>query len=57
MAASKRRSSWWGDALLLAVSMLVSLAVAAYAAGGRQAMLDYGQREGGAALLLTRQMR
>ena len=32
-------------------------AVAAYAAGGRQAMLDYGQREGGAALLLTRQMR
>ncbi len=28
MAASKRRSSWWGDALLLAVSMLVSLAVA-----------------------------
>ena len=31
-------------------------AVAAYAAGGRQAMLAYGQREGGAALRLTRQL-
>ena len=29
---------------------------AAYAAGGRQAMLAYGQREGGAALRLTRQL-
>jgi hypothetical protein len=31
-------------------------AVAAYAAGGRQAMLAYGQREGGAALRLTQQL-
>lgn len=32
-------------------------AVAAYAAGGRAALLDYGSREGGAALLLTSQMK
>lgn len=31
-------------------------AVAAYAAGGRKALADYGERTGGAALLLTRQM-
>ena len=31
-------------------------AVAAYAAGGRKALADYGKRTGGAALLLTRQM-
>jgi hypothetical protein len=31
-------------------------AVAVYAAGGRQALLAYGKRAGGAALLLTRQM-
>ena len=32
-------------------------AVAAYAAGGRTAMLEYGRREGGAALLLTNQLK
>lgn len=32
-------------------------AVAAYAAGGRPALLSYGERRGGAALLLTRQVR
>ncbi len=32
-------------------------AVAAYAAGGRPAMLSYGERQGGAALQLTRQVR
>jgi hypothetical protein len=32
-------------------------AVAAYAAGGRPALLSYGERRGGAALLLTRQLR
>jgi hypothetical protein len=32
-------------------------AVAAYAAGGRAAMLSYGERRGGAALQLTRQVR
>ncbi len=32
-------------------------AVAAYAAGGRAAMLSYGERQGGAALQLTRQVR
>jgi len=32
-------------------------AVAAYAAGGRKAMLEYGRREGGMALLLTHQMK
>ena len=31
-------------------------AVAVYAAGGRQAMLEYGQRKGGAALRLTHQL-
>jgi hypothetical protein len=31
-------------------------AVAVFAAGGRKALTDYGQRTGGAALLLTRQM-
>jgi hypothetical protein len=31
-------------------------AVAAYAAGGRRALADYGKRAGGAALLLTRQL-
>ena len=31
-------------------------AVAAYAAGGRKALADYGKRAGGAALLLTRQI-
>ena len=31
-------------------------AVAAFAAGGRQALADYSRRAGGAALLLTRQM-
>lgn len=31
-------------------------AVAAYAAGGRRALADYGKRTGGAALLITRQM-
>jgi hypothetical protein len=31
-------------------------AVAAYAAGGRRALADYGKRAGGAALLLTRQI-
>jgi hypothetical protein len=31
-------------------------AVAIYAAGGRQAMLDYGQRKGGEALRLTHQL-
>ena len=32
-------------------------AVAAYAAGGRQALLDYGKKQGGAAALLTNQMK
>ncbi|WP_421999555.1 VWA domain-containing protein [Reyranella sp.] len=32
-------------------------AVAAYAAGGRSALLKYGQQQGGAAALLTRQMK
>ena len=32
-------------------------AVAAYAAGGRQAALDYGRQQGGAAALLTNQMK
>ncbi len=32
-------------------------AVAAYAAGGRQAALDYGKKQGGAAALLTNQMK
>lgn len=32
-------------------------AVAAYAAGGKPALLAYGERRGGAALLLTRQVR
>ena len=32
-------------------------AVAAYAAGGRAALLSYGERRGGAALQLTRQVR
>ena len=32
-------------------------AVAAYAAGGRQALLKYGREQGGAAALLTNQMK
>ena len=32
-------------------------AVAVYAAGGRKALEDFGQRQGGAALRLTRQFK
>jgi hypothetical protein len=32
-------------------------AVAAYAAGGRAALLKYGKQQGGAAALLTNQMK
>ena len=32
-------------------------AVAAYAAGGREALLKYGESKGGAAALLTRQIK